>query len=340
MASATEVDALTRCLSAHPLFRCADDVEETRVKVGEVFRPHHLSVRGMNRHLNAQMDHVQIGRLSINRLRYETGIDVRSEPMDSFMMLMMPIAGSAEIRYGSEAVRATAVNPALVSASQPLWMQWSPDCDQLIVRFDRAMVEQACAACLGYELSEPLQFELGMAMDTGGATCWHSVVTFLASNEAFMRGAVDFPLVAAQAEQLLLSALLHSHAHNYSEQMRRPVRALAPFFVRRAEEYMSANADHALTVQDVAAHVGVSVRSLHAGFQRYRGTTPMALLRDIRLERVRAELIAARNSGSRTTVADIALQWGFLHLGHFSRAYSEKFGEQPSQVLRVGSKTA
>jgi AraC-like DNA-binding protein len=340
MDPAIEVDPLTRCLSAHPLFRCTDDVEETCAKVGQVFRPHQLSVRGLSQRLNAQMDHVPIGRLSINRLRYETGINVRSEPMGSFMMLMMPIAGSAEIRYGAESVRSTPDHPALVSATQPLWMQWSPDCDQLIVRIDRAMVEQACAACLGYELSEPLQFELGINMDTGAATCWHSILTFLASNEAFMRGAAAFPLVAAQAEQLLLSALLHGHAHNYSEQMRRPVRQLAPFYVRRAEEYMSANADKPLTVQDVAAHAGVSVRSLHAGFQRYRDTSPMTLLRDMRLERVRAELIAARNTGSRTTVAEIALQWGFLHLGHFSRAYSEKFGEQPSQALRVGSKTA
>jgi len=334
MAIATDVTPLTRCLSAHPLFRCADDVVETCKRVSEVFRPHRLSVRGSHQRLNAQMDHVGIGRLSINRLRYETGIVVESEPMSSFLMLMMPLAGSAEIHYGQETVFSTPSAPAMVSATRPLAMRWSADCEQLILRIDRGALEQACSACLGHALHAPLEFSAEMKAQEENAAGWHSIMSFLASNEGFLRNALEYPLVAAQAEQLLLMALLHGHSHNYRDEMQRPTRAIAPSFVRRAEEFMRERADQPLTLQDVAAHAGVSVRSLHAGFQRYRNTSPMSFLRDLRLDRVHAELQAARESGAKTTVADIAMNWGFLHLGHFARAYAQKFGELPSQVLR------
>lgn len=49
---------------------------------------------------------------------------------------------------------------------------------------------------------------------------------------------------------------------------------IAPGFVRRAEDYMASHAAEPLTVAMIASHTGVSVRSLYAGFQRYRGARP------------------------------------------------------------------
>lgn len=34
------------------------------------------------------------------------------------------------------------------------------------------------------------------------------------------------------------------------------------------------------------------------------------------------------------TVSNIALKWGFTHMGHFSRHYTELFNENPSQTLK------
>jgi AraC family transcriptional regulator, ethanolamine operon transcriptional activator len=51
----------------------------------------------------------------------------------------------------------------------------------------------------------------------------------------------------------------------------------------------------------------------------------------LRLHRVRHALVAV-TPGS-TTVAAEALRWGFWHFGDFARAYSECFGELPSQTL-------
>jgi transcriptional regulator GlxA family with amidase domain len=84
----------------------------------------------------------------------------------------------------------------------------------------------------------------------------------------------------------------------------------------------------------MAEHAGVSTRSLHQGFRKYRDTTPATYLTDIRLERVRQELVGGSERG--VTIRDIALRWGFHHHGHFSARYLRRYGELPSRTLNRG----
>jgi AraC-like DNA-binding protein len=326
--------ALSHCLSAHPLFRCEDDVEETSLKVGEVFRPHRLGVLGTRQRLRAEMNHTAIGRISLSRLRYRTDVAIESDPLGTFFLLMLPLNGAAEVRCADHRIASTPDRASVIGPNTPLSMRWDSACHQLIVRIDREAIEATCAGHLGHELSRPLEFDLGMDLTAPDTSALQSVIAFLASSDSFARSAIEFPLIVAQTEQLLLSALLSSQPHNYREALLRPSEALAPYYVKRCEDYMLAHADEAITMENLARHAGVSARSLQTGFQRYRDTTPMAFLRDIRLQRVREELLNAKLGNCPMTVTRVALDWGFSHLGHFTRAYAEKFKELPSQTLR------
>ena len=75
---------------------------------------------------------------------------------------------------------------------------------------------------------------------------------------------------------------------------------------------------------------GVSTRSLYAGFRDFVGASPMQYLRELRLERARAELLGS----DAANVAAVALRWGFAHLGRFSSEYRQRFGETPSETLK------
>jgi len=57
----------------------------------------------------------------------------------------------------------------------------------------------------------------------------------------------------------------------------------------------------------------------------------MRHLMEVRMARVRDELSEGRLPGE--TVRDVALRWGFSHLGHFSARYRQRYGELPSQTL-------
>ncbi|WJJ95055.1 helix-turn-helix domain-containing protein [Neopusillimonas aromaticivorans] len=81
----------------------------------------------------------------------------------------------------------------------------------------------------------------------------------------------------------------------------------------------------------MAEHVDVSIRSLFAGFRKYRNTSPMRQLKERRLEKVHHDLL---NPGPDTSVTQVALRWGFSHLGQFSAAYQQRYGELPSATLK------
>jgi AraC-like DNA-binding protein len=80
--------------------------------------------------------------------------------------------------------------------------------------------------------------------------------------------------------------------------------------------------------EELARHVGVSVRSMHDAILRYRGMSLHRYLRLRRLWLVRRQLIAGAESVKAT-----ALAFGFWHLGDFSASYRLQFGETPSQTL-------
>jgi len=111
-----------------------------------------------------------------------------------------------------------------------------------------------------------------------------------------------------------------------------PAAAVGSSTVRFAREWMVANARRSLTVAEIAGAAGVSARGLQAAFQRHVGVRPMQFLREVRLRGVRSDLLAA--DPDATTVAEVAVSWGFHHLGRFSGYYADVHGEAPSETLR------
>jgi AraC family ethanolamine operon transcriptional activator len=101
--------------------------------------------------------------------------------------------------------------------------------------------------------------------------------------------------------------------------------------LRRAEEYMRAHARERISLADVTMASECSERTLRYVFHERYGVSPMALLKRLRLQGLRRDL---RDAAPRsTTVLDLALRWGFWHLGHLGRDYRLHFGETPSATL-------
>ncbi|MBK4992424.1 helix-turn-helix domain-containing protein [Pseudomonas sp. S37] len=87
-----------------------------------------------------------------------------------------------------------------------------------------------------------------------------------------------------------------------------------------------------LSILDMAAATGVSVRHVQQSFLRYAGMSPTAWLKNRRLNAARRDLLRA--DPTEVTVAEIAMRWSFWHLGRFSHAYHTLFGEYPKTTLR------
>lgn len=102
--------------------------------------------------------------------------------------------------------------------------------------------------------------------------------------------------------------------------------------LREARDMIQANSHKALRIEDLALALGMSARGVEALFQESLGIGPNAFIRHQRLHGVRRDLLAADPDTS--LVKEMALNWGFWHLGHFSRNYRDLFGERPTDTLR------
>jgi transcriptional regulator GlxA family with amidase domain len=109
-------------------------------------------------------------------------------------------------------------------------------------------------------------------------------------------------------------------------------RAVAPWQVRRAENYIEQHWDQPVTVEALALVANASVRSLFYSFKKSRGLSPMAFVRQVRLHHANEMLKSAE---PETSVTSVAFACGFSNLGHFARYYHAAFGEHPSATLRT-----
>jgi AraC family ethanolamine operon transcriptional activator len=102
--------------------------------------------------------------------------------------------------------------------------------------------------------------------------------------------------------------------------------------VRTCDEYMRAHIDEPISLQNLSDACGFRPRSLINAFEAFTGVSPMSYLKALRLNGVRDALRAAERE--RVRIIDVAMDWGFDHMGHFAADYRAMFGERPSETIR------
>jgi AraC-like DNA-binding protein len=299
--------------------------------VGRVFRPHHLVPHGRATRLQARLDHLPAGLLGFSSLSYGSAVDILPGPLESFYLLQIPLQGSAVIEAGDETFRSDPACASLLSPRPDLRMHWGDGNEQLIVRIESAVLQRFADRWCGSTSREPPTFAPRLPLDEHPAL----VDLLLSLIDVAHRLADPAPcerpsLSLLQLQYRLLATLLAGQPHSQRDRLACSGPPVAPRCVRQVEDYLVAHCADPLSPEALAAIAGVSVRSLFLGFQRYRGVSPMRLLRELRLQRVRDELLGAEPDAR---VGDIALRWGFHHLGRFGQEYREAFGESPRQTL-------
>jgi AraC family ethanolamine operon transcriptional activator len=101
--------------------------------------------------------------------------------------------------------------------------------------------------------------------------------------------------------------------------------------VRRVEDYLSRTEVASVHISEICCELNVSRRTLHRLFHNELGIGPVTYLQRRRLCCVHTALRSS--DPATTTIAEIALQHGFLNLGRFSGYYRSHFDEYPSETF-------
>jgi AraC-like DNA-binding protein len=154
----------------------------------------------------------------------------------------------------------------------------------------------------------------------------------------FSLGAYPQPGAAIEAlarqleEQLIFELACAVHRRRYPD-CSQPARGVPQrrCLMARAEDYLRANLSEPFSLTDFAAATGTNHRTLQRQFRSVYGVTPQVWFRSMKLNAIRRELQQSGGTGER--ISDIAMRWGFLHLGRFAEEYRRLFGERPKDTV-------
>jgi len=301
----------------------SEDVEETRERISRLMQPHSLVPLGRTHRSPADMHFQRLVGLGFGTIKFgEMRLDV--PPLADYHLIVFCVSGHAAVEFGSETAIIDQRRAAVCGPGMRFQGHFSPDCEQFVVRIDQATLRAHAGG-------RRLTLAPHMDLTDPALRPWLMQLQILVNEPYALRLVQQDPAAAADYEQVLLRTLLAGHAHAATAERTRA--AVSPAAIRRAEEFIEANAAEPIQLQEIAAAAGVSTRSLLDSFRRFRDTSPMRHLREVRLNRVRHELLNGRDGLS---VSAIALENGFNHLGRFAQDYRERYGERPSQTRRCG----
>ena len=318
----------SRSLASARKFR-SRSMSEVRENIANTYCPHNLQLSERGASLDAWLNHRRLGSIGIGIMSYGALVEIEKIQDQDMLLLMQPVSGNADIGTRGQTVESDRCLASVVDTGNLRRMRWSGDCVQRVVQIPNSVLDHHAMMLLGRPLSQKLEFEEGMHFAADQASCWNYASLIL--QELSAKNPDPSGVVLKNLESLFIFKLLESHRSNYSDHMGPQPCKIAPSHVRRAEQFIIDNAHEPILIDEVIEVAGVSARALFDGFRRFRGTSPMAFLKSVRLERVRQDL---KNARSGENVTEIACRWHFYQLGRFSAQYKRIFGELPSETLR------
>ncbi|NMO90504.1 AraC family transcriptional regulator [Actinomycetospora sp. TBRC 11914] len=310
-----------------------DDVERARSACAQVYFPHRLRVLHDHRHFRMHLSAVSTGPVAAGVLSYAGEVVIETAELETGYEVNVPLDGPLRTSSGDREVCATPTCAALYRPDARARLHgWAGGGRLFGLKIERDALEAHLGALLGRPVRSPVALAPSLDLTTAGGRQWWWLAQTVAELAAAPDGLVANPLVLRPLTQGLVAALLLTAQHPDRDALDAAPPRPGSAAVRRAAAAVEERPDHPWTPADLARHVGLSVRGLHDGFARQLGVTPMGLVRDVRLGRAHADLLAA--DPATTSVAAVASRWGFAHFGRFADAHRRRYGEHPSATLR------
>ncbi|MFJ7070661.1 AraC family transcriptional regulator [Streptomyces sp. NPDC101115] len=311
------------------------DVDEAREEISARYYANFMDViDARDRPFAARFDTVGLGPLMIGDLSCGADVRMRFGELGAFHV-NAPMSGTMEVRQGGSGRRllATAEEAMLLDPSGDTFLdRWSGDCRSLSVKIDAAALQDRLEQLLGRSAGRRLTLGPRLDITRGPGLSWVTFARQVAAGALAGEGLATHELVARPLQEALLNGLLLAAEHPWRDELAHPGGPVRPAPVKRAMDAVRARPEHPFTTTELAALARVSVRRLQESFREYVGMSPMAYVREVRLDRVREELRAGDPDG--LSVGDVAWRWGFTHPGRFAAQYRARFGETPSRTLR------
>ena len=311
------------------------DVEETRAYLRKGFGKdvQFDPARRRDRRIDVRTEGIDLPNMFIHQTRLAGGFAIKGKHPDPHYVMFLPLSGCIEASaHGSSFACGPRRAFVLCRPTTPVAMlRAEAPVAALVLRLSQTAMAQQLTVLLGEPVDASPEFALSMDLTKGYGQSFARYLLLAVTDLKQADSTPWNPIMISAFEDFIASKLLMSHPHNYTAALQRADKPIAPRDVKRAIDYMQAKLASPISVGDIAEASGIAGRTLFKHFQDYHGISPMRYLRNARFEKAREALRRAQPDES---VTEIAMTWGFSHMGRFSIEYRERFGERPSETLR------
>lgn len=307
--------------------------DEARDACARVYFPHRLAVLHDASTFSMSLSAVGLASVSAGLLGYSGEVRLETGELETGYEVNVPLDGPLRTWTGHADVCATPDVAAIYRPDGRAKLHgWAGGGRLFGLKIERAALEETLQDLTDRPVRSIVCFGPSLDLQAPAGRQWWSLARAMVELAENPAGPLAHPLVVRPLAQSVLVAFLHAADHPYRDLLARCPARPRPVSVREAVELLESAPEYPWTVGDLAARVGVTSRGLQDGFARHVGVAPMTYLRRVRLHRAHADLLAA--DPIRCSVADVALRWGFGHLGRFAASYAERYGRPPSATLR------
>lgn len=314
-----------------------NDLGEIRSEMTRAISHHFVEPERGVRQIAATKASGSLGSFGLIQVGYGADVSIRADSCGPNFLIKMPLSGQALIKTPKGQVIGDTHTATIVRPDDPLHFRFSEDLRLLLLKVPAERLESYCAQLVSgsdHQLDQPLDFLSDFSLESEAGKGWLRMMRYI--RDEAVAGSTSLlgrsPIAMASFEQTVLHMILTMQPNNYTHRLFGDTRSTAPSYIRRAEEFMRAHAAEPITLHSIASAAGISVRALSRGFNEFRQTSPIQWLKDLRLDGARKALLGA--DPATLSVSEIALEWGFEHLGHFGQDYRRRFGETPRETLR------
>jgi AraC-like DNA-binding protein len=293
----------------------SSEVDETRERISVLMQPHELTPTQPIRSLDASVDFLELADMGVGVFRLGP-MAVSIDSVAGYHLLILCLRGAARVRRGRNVLDVGGSQGACFAPGDPLHAEFSSDCEQLVWRIGDDLMRRAAG---GRVRLNPV-----LSLERPELQPWLKTLSLVLGQADMICLMRRDPMMAGGFQTMLTHSLLDGQAQQATAE------APAPRAVRRARDFMEASFDLPLDLAAIAEAAEAPGRTLCHQFQRFCGQSPMQYLKDLRLAKAHERLI---RGGASVTVASIAMDCGFAHLGRFAEAYRARFGQAPSATL-------
>jgi AraC-like DNA-binding protein len=266
------------------------------------------------RSFSANLRHRRIGRIGITDVRASaqrvrrTRSKIAQAPRDD-LIVVVNVSGQCEVGQGSRTALLSASEGAIVSAREPYFFAFPDAFRQLVLKVPPSLLRFSSAR------DDDVRLAAGPAN-----LLRHLAFAILESPES---GAFEEEVAI---ERAMLELLRSATAPAATEEMH--ARTGAARYAQACAFILRNLSDPALSPAVVAAHVGLSARSL----ARLFAVNGQTIDRSIWSQRLAAARDALADPQLRDrSITDIAFSCGFNDAAHFSRSFMNAYGMTPRQ---------